>query len=108
MEITQKEFEETYAIGKVLGEGSFGYVNLVKCKTDGQKYAVKRILFSQDEIKQNKLLRESKVMSKLMHENIVQCFYYATVKEKLHGKHVVQRYNARPQAANGWGECAYY
>lgn len=95
MELSQKEFEETYLIGEFLGEGSFGSVNVATCKNDGRKYAVKSIFLPQDEINKKKLFRESDMMSKLSHTNIIECFNYATVKENIRGKHETQGCNIR-------------
>ncbi|XP_059180368.1 eukaryotic translation initiation factor 2-alpha kinase 1 isoform X2 [Centropristis striata] len=62
------EFEEMVRLGK----GSYGNVFKVKNKLDGQYYAVKKILIKQvskDDCM--KVLREVKVLSSLLHVNVV-------------------------------------
>ena len=83
MEISQKEFKETYIIGKFLGEGSFGNVHEVTNKSDGAKYALKRVLLPQDESQRNTLLRERDIMQKLKNKNVVECLMFAIIKEGL-------------------------
>ena len=89
MDISQKEFEESYILGDMLGSGSFGSVFLAKGKLDGRKYAVKKIPLPEDDRLRKRLLREKETMSKIMHENIVDCFNFSTIRERNYGKYSV-------------------
>ena len=85
MDISQKEFEENYILGDMLGSGSFGSVFVDKGTLDGRKYAVKKIPLPDDQDIRKRLLREKETMSKIMHENIVDCFAVSTITERNHG-----------------------
>jgi serine/threonine protein kinase len=61
---------------RVLGEGAFGKVNLVKCKTDGKLYALKAQskAFVVENSQQEHLLTEYEIMRELNHSLIVKCY----------------------------------
>lgn len=61
---------------RVLGEGAFGKVNLVKCKTDGTLYALKAQskAFVVENSQQDHLLTEYEIMRELNHSLIVKCY----------------------------------
>ena len=75
----EKDFNERYTIGKLLGHGQFGYTYVAVDKSNGDRVAVKRI-------EKNKMVlpiavedvkREVKILKALAgHENVVQ-FYHA-------------------------------
>jgi len=61
---------------RVLGEGAFGKVNLVKSRTDGKLYALKAQGKAHivENTAQEKLITEYRLMLELSHPFIVQCF----------------------------------
>ena len=83
MDLSEKEFNDAYVIGKFLGEGSFGKVYEVTSKSAGSKYALKTVLLPQDQSYRNKLLREKDIMQKLKNKNIVECIMFACIKDGL-------------------------
>ena len=91
MDISQKEFDESYIIGDFLGSGSFGNVHVAKGRLDGRKYAVKKIPLPEDDEHRKRLLREKETMSMIIHENIVDCYYFSTIRESNHGKYPLER-----------------
>lgn len=63
-----KDFE----IGKELGKGAFGYVNIVKRKADTKFYAMKRVKISQLSSKEKEnALNEVRILASLNHPNII-------------------------------------
>ena len=86
MDISQEEYKELFIVKEFCGEGSFGNVFTVKHTVNGRKYAVKRILIPHDEEHRKMIWREKDIMEKVAHENVIQCFYFATVKEGIDGK----------------------
>ncbi|XP_030466043.2 calcium-dependent protein kinase 28 isoform X2 [Syzygium oleosum] len=74
-----KDFEERYALGKLLGHGQFGYTYVAVDKANGDRVAVKRIQKSKMvlPIAVEDVKREVKILRALTgHENVVQ-FYDA-------------------------------
>ena len=81
MELSQKEFEELFTLKEYLGEGTFGFVNTAVCHSNGLKYAVKQILMPRDLNHLQRVLKESEIMKKLDHKNVIKCTYVAMVKK---------------------------
>lgn len=65
-----------YRVGKVLGKGAFGKVNLAKHKLAKKLVAVKSINkeFLRDENHKQKILLENKILKKFRHPNVVKLF----------------------------------
>ena len=65
---------EFYRIGKVLGRGAFGKVNLTVHRLCDEMVAIKSIHkeFLNDEASKNKVMKEVRILSKIRHKNIVQ------------------------------------
>lgn len=65
-----------YKIGKVLGKGAFGQVNLGIHKLTGEFVAVKSISkkIMTDETSKNKVMREFSIWERLQHPNIIQLY----------------------------------
>lgn len=63
-----------YRIGKVLGRGAFGKVNLAVHRLSDEMVAIKSINkeFLNDENSKNKVMKEMKILRKIRHKNIVQ------------------------------------
>ena len=61
-----------FYLGKFLGKGSFGSVQLVQRKSDNKYYAMKRIAMSKlpEKDKQN-ALNEIRILASLNHKNII-------------------------------------
>lgn len=63
---------DRYNIDKRVGDGTYGYVNLVRSKKTGEKFAIKvmkKKYYSWNECMQ---LREIKSLKKLSHPNIIK------------------------------------
>ena len=86
MDISEEEYKDLFIVKKYLGEGSFGNVFMVKHKVNGRKYAVKRILLPHDKELQKMVWREKDILDKVAHQNVIQSFYFTTVKEGIDGK----------------------
>ena len=82
MELSQKEFEELFTLKEHLGEGTFGFVNTAICKINGLKYAVKQILMPRDLNQLQRVIKESEIMKKVDHKNVIKCTYVAMVKKQ--------------------------
>ena len=65
-----------YRIGKVLGRGAFGKVNLTIHRLSEEMVAIKSINkeFLTDEASKNKVMKEVKILKKMRHTNIVQLY----------------------------------
>lgn len=74
-------FQEDFTTLGTLGRGAYGKVMKVRNNLDGSPYAVKCILLSGEDVALDKMLREVKAMSRLMHRNIVR--YYASWLEHI-------------------------
>ncbi|KAJ3276777.1 Fibrocystin-L [Terramyces sp. JEL0728] len=69
------EFENIYQVGKIIGQGAFGVVNIVEHKTTKQMYACKTLkkklgatsFYEQQE-------REVSIMKSIQHDNILQLY----------------------------------
>mmetsp|Transcript_15822 Transcript_15822/g.37274 ORF Transcript_15822/g.37274 Transcript_15822/m.37274 type:complete len:483 (+) Transcript_15822:69-1517(+) len=69
--------EQWYAVGEILGNGSFGTVWKCKCKRTGQDVAVKSVptsSFEDDEDAAEKEKKEMDIFKKLSHHNIARLF----------------------------------
>ncbi|KAJ3325116.1 Fibrocystin-L [Boothiomyces sp. JEL0866] len=92
------EFENIYHVGKIIGQGAFGVVNLVEHKTTKQLYACKTLkkklgatsFYEQQE-------REVSIMKAVQHDNILQLYEVfensqkiGLVMELCHGGELVQ------------------
>ena len=64
---------EDYEVGKLLGRGAYGTVNLATKKSDGSVVAIKTVLMKQVlEIgKAQHVLREKDILNKLKHPNVI-------------------------------------
>ena len=61
-----------FYLGKYLGKGSFGSVQIVKRKTDGKIYAMKRVKINKLSEKEKKsALNEIRILASLKHKNII-------------------------------------
>lgn len=61
-----------YTIGKVIGKGSYGEVNLVKHRKDKKQYVMKKVDLSKASVRERKAAeQEAKLLSQLRHPNIV-------------------------------------
>ena len=61
-----------FYLGKYLGKGSFGSVQIVQRKSDNQYYAMKRITMSKLGEKDKKnALNEIRLLASLKHKNII-------------------------------------
>ncbi|RKP13313.1 kinase-like domain-containing protein, partial [Piptocephalis cylindrospora] len=69
-------FQEDFTTLGILGRGAYGKVMKVRNNLDGSIYAVKCILLSGEDVALDKMFREVKAMSRLVHRNIVR--YYAS------------------------------
>lgn len=69
----------TYALGRKLGEGSFGKVRLGHHTMTGQTVAIKIV----DKIYAPQLVREIETWRHLMHPNIVQLYEVLTSETKI-------------------------
>ncbi len=58
----------------MLGSGGSGHVYLVKNRTNGQKYAIKKVLLTRDSEYNATVMQEVSLFSRLNHPNIVR--YY--------------------------------
>ena len=69
-----------FYLGKYLGKGSFGSVQIVKRKTDGKIYAMKRVKINKLSEKEKKsALNEIRILASLKHKNIIgykEAFFY--------------------------------
>lgn len=65
-----------YRIGKVLGRGAFGKVNLTIHRLSEEMVAIKSINkeFLTDEASKNKVMKEVRILKKMRHKNIVQLY----------------------------------
>lgn len=76
------DLEELYAFGEILGQGSFGVVNLVKTKTTGEAFAckiVKKRIGATAAYEQQE--REVNILKNLCHSNILLLYeVYETYK----------------------------
>ena len=65
-----------YRVGKMLGRGAFGKVNLAMHKLSRKLVAMKSLTkaFLTDEGQKSKLLREVNLLLKLRHANVVKVF----------------------------------
>jgi len=63
-----------------LGRGAFGEVYKVRNQIDGQVYAIKRILISDD--RKDKVLREARLLSSVTHERITR-FYNCWIEQEV-------------------------
>lgn len=86
MDLTEEEYKKIFIMKKFLGEGSFGSVFVAKNRDNGRKFAVKRILVPHDEEKRKLIWREKEILDKVVHQNIIRSFYFATEKEGFDGK----------------------
>jgi serine/threonine protein kinase len=66
-----EEVKGKYTKLKTLGKGSFGGVNLVRCKDDGKLYAMKIINMERTVQSVKEVLQEVKVLKVMGHPNIV-------------------------------------
>jgi serine/threonine protein kinase len=63
-----------------LGRGAFGEVYKVRNQIDGQVYAIKRILISDD--RKDKVLREARLLSSVTHDRITR-FYNCWIEQEV-------------------------
>lgn len=77
--ITHQELVNNYEVIRVLGEGSFGKVFLVRHKESKVEFAMKK--YSKYHIlkngKEKGLIRSSKILQALEHKHIIKFLYYA-------------------------------
>nr|QJD55598.1 snf1-related protein kinase [Euplotes vannus] len=68
---TTREF---YRVGKVLGRGAFGKVNLTIHRLTEEMVAIKSLNkeFLTDEVSRQKVMKEVKILKKMRHKNIIQ------------------------------------
>ena len=85
MDIASKEFEETYSIESLIGEGGFGTVQKLKNIKDHMEYAGKFIKLPEDSEKRKQFLKAKDCLRSLAHDNIAQVFHFSTYREKLDG-----------------------
>ncbi|CAI2382573.1 unnamed protein product [Moneuplotes crassus] len=65
---------EFYKVGKVLGRGAFGKVNLTIHRLTEEMVAIKSLNkeFLTDEVSRKKVMKEVKILKKMRHKNIIQ------------------------------------
>lgn len=82
--ITETNFEDMYELGKKIGEGASGCVNICTSKIDGKTYAVKRSKGDVELLRINK--RTFKIMKTLSHPSIIKAksLYLNEVSEDIH------------------------
>lgn len=86
-------FDDSFVLGKKLGEGASGCVYTCQCKRDGKTYAVK---ISRGDVELLRISKRTfKIMKRLNHPNILKakCLYLNEVSEKIH---FVMEYCAYP------------
>ena len=72
-------FDKYYTL---LGKGCFGYTEKMKSKINGLFYAIKKLAINQN-FDANSFYRETEIMVKLQHENIVKFYGYFEDIEKI-------------------------
>ena len=72
-------FDKYYTL---LGKGCFGYTEKMKSKINGSFYAIKKLAINQN-FDANSFYRETEIMVKLQHENIVKFYGYFEDIEKI-------------------------
>lgn len=82
--ITENRFDEMFELGKKIGEGASGCVNLCTSKRDAKIYAVKRSRGDVEMLRISK--RTFKIMKTLNHPFIIKakCLYLNEVSEDIH------------------------
>lgn len=70
---TTKIASESYRIGKILGKGAFGKVNLAIHKESGELVAIKSInkSYLSDNASKNKVMQEVTILKMIKHKNII-------------------------------------
>ena len=70
---TTKIISEFYRIGKVLGKGAFGKVNLAIDKSSGELVAIKSLnkQYLADDNSKSKVMQEVAILKRIRHENII-------------------------------------
>jgi len=76
-------YTDTYEIGKMLGKGSYGVVNLARHKSTGRRVAIKTIKIGNGET-WKELKNEVNIMKSLRHPNIVQLYETFSTSDTLH------------------------
>ena len=80
------KFHDPFDKYTFLGKGNFGYAEKMKSKKDNNYYAIKKLnkkLINSDKIEKKHFKRETKLMTKLFHENIVKFFGFFEDKENI-------------------------
>eukprot|EP00439_Symbiodinium_sp_Y106_P080257 s1553_g19.t1 len=72
----KRPLEEVYAIGKKLGEGSFGTVYEVDHKLSGERRVCKKIWKTKSDMTSQQILQEIGNMAMLDHPNVIKVFEY--------------------------------
>ena len=67
----------------LLGNGNFGYAEKMKSKKDNKFYAIKKIDINSDKFNSKSFKRETKLMEKLNHENVIKFYGYFKDKERI-------------------------
>ena len=80
MDISQEEFDTTYKIEELIGEGAFGTVHKANNVKNGLDYAVKSIEIPYNQEARKVILREKESLRKMNHENVIKSYHYAISK----------------------------
>ena len=75
-----KDSEKRYTI---LGKGNFAYVEKMKSNKNNCIYAIKKLDRNNENFKEKDFIRETNIMTKLNHVNIVKFYGYFKDKEKI-------------------------
>ena len=101
--INLTNFQEIKASGKnysLLGKGSFGYTEKMKSKLNGSIYAIKKIDINNPNFDSNNFFKETEIMIKLQHDNIVKFYGYFLDKENINKYKDIYQENPNIQNEN--------
>lgn len=72
----------SYKIEKLLGEGGFAFVYLIRDESSGRAYALKKILVTSGEEGVKEAMREVEAYRRFRHPNIIQVLDSAVVQDE--------------------------